>query len=135
MTGGDTTAGYEMYQAQILDHYKNPRNRGSLDDPDIRCREGNPLCGDELEIQMSLDAGGTVKDVRFDGQGCAISISSASMLTERVRGMNIREIVKMSKDDVLELLGVPLTPVRIKCALLPLDVAIKGIVEYEKGRE
>jgi nitrogen fixation NifU-like protein len=125
---------YEMYQAQVLDHYRNPRNRGSLPDPDIRHRESNPLCGDEIEFHLKLDAKGKVKDVRFDGHGCAISLASASMLSEKVKGMTIKKIVKMTKDDVLGMLGVPLTPARLKCALIPLDALIQGIIEYGKAR-
>ena len=123
---------YEMYQAQILDHYRNPRNRGSLPNPDIKHRESNPLCGDEIEFHLKLDAKGKVKEVRFDGHGCAISLASASMLSEKVIGMQLKKILKLTKDDVLEMLGVPLTPARLKCALIPLDALVQGIIEYEK---
>jgi nitrogen fixation NifU-like protein len=124
---------YEMYQAQVLDHYRNPRNKGTLPDPDIEHKESNPLCGDEIEFQLALDAKGKVKDVRFDGHGCAISLSSASMLSERIKGMPLKKILRLTKDDVLGMLGVPLTPARLKCALIPLDALVQGIIEYGKA--
>jgi len=126
---------YEMYQIQILDHYRNPRNRGALDNPDIKHRESNPLCGDEIEFQVKLDPRGRVSDVRFDGHGCAISIASASMLSERVRGMPVEKILKLDKDDIEKMLGIQLTPTRLKCALLPLESLVRGILEYEKNRK
>lgn len=127
-------AGYDMYQTQVLDHYRNPRNRGALEKADIKFREGNPLCGDELEFHLALDGRGKVTDVRFDGHGCAISVSSASLLSQNIKGMNIRDVVKLTKDDILKMLGVPLSPTRVKCALLPLEIVIKGIVEHERKR-
>jgi nitrogen fixation NifU-like protein len=110
-----------FYREQILDHYKAPRNRGSLESPDAHAEGQNPLCGDELAIDLQLD-GDRISDVRFHGQGCAISQAATSMLTERVKGLRAGEVVDLDRDDVVEMLGIPITPVRLKCAMLGLGV-------------
>ena len=115
----------DLYRENILDHYQNPRNYGTLEDPDITYEEDNPVCGDHIRIDIKLD-GDRVADVRFSGEGCAISQASASMLTERIMGSTLEEIRHLSKEDILEMLGIPLGPVRIKCALLPLKVLKAG---------
>ena len=111
----------DLYREVILDHYKNPRGQGAIANPDAEAEGQNPLCGDEVAISVVLD-GETIEDVRFRGRGCAISQAATSMLTELVRGRSVAEVAEMPKDDLLEEVGIPLTPVRLKCALLGLGV-------------
>ncbi len=113
----------EIYQENILDHYKNPRNKGELKNANIRQKESNPLCGDVLEYQLLVKKG-VIEEIRFIGSGCAISLAAASMLTEKVKGKKIEEIKNLSKEEIYGMLGIPLTPSRVKCALLCLK-AIK----------
>jgi nitrogen fixation protein NifU and related proteins len=109
---------FDMYQEIILQHYKSPRNFGSLEGADLVGEESNPLCGDHIRMQLKLDPShGRVEQVRFDGDGCAISLASASMLTEKVKGQPLDAVSHLNRDDVLKMLGIPLSPVRIKCAL------------------
>jgi nitrogen fixation NifU-like protein len=117
----------DLYREKILDHYQNPRNYGLLDNPDISYEDDNPLCGDVIRIDARLDEDGRVCQVGFSGEGCAISKAAASMLTERVLGKSLDEIKQISKDDVLEMLGIKLGPVRLKCALLSLKVLKAGV--------
>jgi nitrogen fixation protein NifU and related proteins len=120
----------DIYKEIILDYYKNPRNKGSLESPDITVRDSNPLCGDVIEMQMKF-SDGKVSQVRFNGDGCAISQASASILTEMVEGKTMDEARSIDKSALLENLGSPnLGPVRIKCALLSLKVMKTGI--YQK---
>ena len=111
----------ELYREVILDHYKNPRGQGAIANPDAEAEGQNPLCGDEVAISVVLD-GETIEDVRFRGRGCAISQAATSMLTELVRGRSVTDVAEMPKDELLEEVGIPLTPVRLKCALLGLGV-------------
>ncbi|MEM3373738.1 MAG: SUF system NifU family Fe-S cluster assembly protein [Candidatus Woesearchaeota archaeon] len=115
-----------IYQENILDHYQNPRNFGKLKNPDLKAHDSNPLCGDtfDFEIKTSKDKQGNIiiKDVRFNGHGCAISTASASMLTEKIIGKKIDDVLQIDKKDILEMLNVELSHVRIKCAMLPLKV-------------
>lgn len=113
----------------ILDHYRNPRNYGEMRDADIRARDSNPLCGDVVELFLKIEDG-RVKDVSFMGKGCAISQASASMLTERLRGMSIEDVKNLQRSDILEMLGIELSPVRLKCALLSLKVLKSGVYSY-----
>ncbi|MBI1927077.1 SUF system NifU family Fe-S cluster assembly protein [Candidatus Poribacteria bacterium] len=115
-----------IYQEDILDHYENPSNYGSLENPDISYEEDNPLCGDKIRMELKVDDG-IITDIRFSGHGCTISRASASMLTERIKGQRLEDVKKMSKDDILEMLGIPLGPVRLKCALLSLKVLKAGV--------
>ncbi len=115
----------DLYRENILEHYKNPSNYGSLQDPDISYTDSNPLCGDEIRIDINLD-NNKVKDVRFQGKGCAISKASASMLTEMIEGMSLEEMKEITKEDIMDVLGIKLGPVRIKCALLSLKVLKAG---------
>ncbi len=115
----------DLYRENILEHYKNPSNYGILQDPDISYTDSNPLCGDEIRIDINLD-NNKVKDVRFQGKGCAISKASASMLTEMIEGMSLEEMKEITKEDIMEVLGIKLGPVRIKCALLSLKVLKAG---------
>ncbi len=119
-----------IYSEIILDYYRHPRNKGQLESPQIHAKDSNPLCGDVVEIQMVLDGEDTVKDVKFNGQGCAISQASASMLTELVKGKSLDEIRKISKEDILSLIGGQLSAVRLKCALLSLKVMKTGLYSY-----
>ena len=111
----------DLYREQILDHYRNPRNQGTLDPHDASFEDTNPLCGDRVRIDLRFD-GETISDIRFSGRGCAISQAAASMLTELVAGQNIQDVRALGKDELLEELGIPISPARLKCALLPLKV-------------
>lgn len=111
-----------IYRENILEHSKHPQNKGHLDPYDYAFEDTNPLCGDEIRIELRVDDSGTVTDIRFDGQGCAISQASASMLTEIVLGMNITDVKAMPKDELLEEVGIELSPARLKCALLSFNV-------------
>jgi nitrogen fixation protein NifU and related proteins len=115
----------QFYREFILDHYKNPRNFGRLEAADISHEEYNPLCGDLVGMDLRI-ADGVIEDVRFHGRGCAISQASASLLTERLKGMSLEEARRISKDDVLEELGIEISPARLKCALLTLKVLKVG---------
>jgi nitrogen fixation NifU-like protein len=119
-----------LYREVILDHYKNPRGHGVVDDPDAQAEGQNPLCGDEVSIAVAFD-GDTIADVKFQGRGCAISQAATSMLMDLVKGRTADEVAAMSRDELLEEVGIPLTPVRLKCALLGLGV-LK--VALHKGR-
>lgn len=121
----------ELYREVILDHYKNPRGHGAIESPDAEAEGQNPLCGDEVTIYVSLD-GETIDEVRFEGRGCAISQAATSMLTEMVGGRSVEEVADMPKDELLEEIGIPLTPVRLKCALLGLGV-LKVALHRAKG--
>jgi nitrogen fixation NifU-like protein len=115
----------DLYREVILDHYQHPHNHGTLTDPDITFEDSNPLCGDRVRVDMRV-RDGVVVDVKFTGRGCAISQASASMLTDEIKGKSLKEIQHIDKQAVLDLLGIPLGPTRIKCALLPLKVIKSG---------
>ncbi len=115
-----------LYREVILDHSKNPRNKGSLDPADFSYQDVNPLCGDEIRIDLRVE-GDHVSDIKFSGRGCAISQAATSMLTEMVMGQPVETVKQISKDDVLEELGVPIGPARMKCALLGLKVLKAGL--------
>ena len=110
-----------LYREVILDHYKNPRGHGVIDGADAEAEGQNPLCGDEVSIAVAFE-GDTIADVRFQGRGCAISQAATSMLMDMVRGRSAQEVASMSRDELLDEVGIPLTPVRLKCALLGLGV-------------
>jgi len=122
---------YEMYQEQILDHYKHPRNFGEMSDPDMSAHDNNPLCGDDLTMYIKVDGEGSIVDIKFKGQGCAISQSSASMLTTMLKGKNIEEAKGIDTERIIKMLGIPLSPVRMKCALLSLQVLKKALFSRE----
>ena len=123
----------QLYREVILDHYKNPRGHGALEPADAYAEGQNPLCGDEVSIFVSFeDDGDTIEEVKFSGRGCAISQASTSMLMEMVQGRTATEIAELPKEDLLEEVGIPLTPVRLKCALLGLGV-LKVALHRAKG--
>jgi nitrogen fixation NifU-like protein len=127
----------QFYREFILDHYRNPRNFGRLEHPDITHEENNPFCGDVVAMDFELKDG-QIQDVRFHGRGCAISQASASMLTERIKGMTLEEARTISKQDVLEDLGIEVSAARLKCALLPLKVlkvGAYGLADYDPEEE
>ena len=119
-----------VYSEIILDYYRHPRNKGTLDHPHIKAKDSNPLCGDIIEMQLELDGNDSVKDVKFNGQGCAISQASASMLTELVKGKTLDDARNISKEEILSLIGGQLSAVRLKCALLSLKVLKTGVYTY-----
>jgi nitrogen fixation protein NifU and related proteins len=121
----------QLYRELILDHYKNPRNHGLLADADGVAEGQNPLCGDEVSVSVRFD-GDVIEDVGFEGRGCAISQAATSMLTDLVKGRTADEVATMPKDELLEEIGIPLTPVRLKCAILGLGV-LKVALHRAKG--
>ena len=118
-----------MYSDIILEYYRHPVNFGKLEPCDIHSHDTNPLCGDDLDIFIVLD-GNKIKEIRFSGKGCAISQASASMLTETVEGKTLDEIKKMMKNDILDMLKIPISHTRIKCALLSLKVLKLGVYKH-----
>lgn len=111
----------DFYRDYILDHYRNPRNFGHIENPDAQAEDLNPLCGDQIRIELKVDDG-VISDLKFSGKGCAISQASTSMLTEAVKGMKLEDAAKLSKDVVLENVGIGISPTRLKCAMLGLRV-------------
>src|SRR6185437_276577 len=123
----------QMYREVILDHYKNPRGHGILDGADAHAEGQNPLCGDEVSISVRFAPDGeTIEDVGFEGRGCAISQAATSMLTELVKGRKATEVAELPKEELLDEIGIPLTPVRLKCAILGLGV-LKVALHRSKG--
>ena len=111
----------DLYRENILDHYKNPRNHGVIEAPDAEAEGMNPLCGDETTIYVRLaEDGETIQDIKFSGRGCAISQAATSMLTELVKGQKAKDVALLGRDDLLGEVGIPLSPVRVKCAVLGL---------------
>jgi len=121
----------DIYRELILDYYRNPRNFGKLEKFDIDARDTNPLCGDEVEIQIRVGEGKEIEDIKFVGKGCAISQASASMLTELAKGKKLDWVKEVTKDDIFKMLGNPdLGPSRVKCALLGMKVLKTGVYGY-----
>ena len=123
----------QMYREVILDHYKSPRGHGLIDDADAQAEGQNPLCGDEVTISVKFAADGeTIESIGFEGRGCAISQAATSMLTELVQGRTASEVAVLPKEELLEEIGIPLTPIRLKCAILGLGV-LKVALHKAKG--
>jgi nitrogen fixation protein NifU and related proteins len=122
-----------LYREVILDHYKNPRGHGVIEDPDAEAEGQNPLCGDEVSIYVAFgEDGETIDDVKFSGRGCAISQAATSMLMEMAKGRTAQQVATLDKDELLAEIGVPLTPVRLKCAMLGLTT-LKVALHKAKG--
>lgn len=123
----------DLYREQILDHYKNPRQKGQIEPSDYSFEDENPLCGDFLHIDIKADEMGVITDAKFEGHGCAISMSSADLLLESLIGKTLDDAKKLTKQDILDLLGIELSPVRLKCALLSLKVAKAAVYELKEA--
>lgn len=115
----------DLYKEVILDHYQHPHNHGTLPDATNSFEDSNPLCGDKIRMEMKIE-NGVIADIKFTGKGCAISQATASMLTDEIKGKPLSELQNFDKQTVLDMLGIPLGPSRIKCALLPLKVIKAG---------
>ena len=123
----------QLYREVILDHYKNPRGHGLIEDADAEAEGQNPLCGDEVSIYVAFgEDGDTIDEVKFWGRGCAISQAATSMLTELVQGRSATEVATLDKDALLDEIGIPLTPIRLKCAMLGLTT-LKVALHKAKG--
>jgi nitrogen fixation protein NifU and related proteins len=123
----------QLYREVILDHYKNPRGHGLIEDPDAQAEGQNPLCGDEVSVFVSFaEDGDTIEEVKFSGRGCAISQAATSMLMEMVQGRSAAQVATLPRDELLDEIGIPLTPVRLKCALLGLST-LKLALHKAKG--
>jgi nitrogen fixation protein NifU and related proteins len=121
----------DLYRDEILEHYRAPHNFGTLDAPDAMHEGHNPLCGDRITLMLAIDTDGRVSDVAFSGRGCAISQASASLLTDEIKGRSLAEVRELTNQDVLDLLGIEISPARLKCALLSLDTLQHAL----EGRE
>lgn len=125
----------DLYRELIIDHYKNPGYRGTLDPHDISFEDDNPLCGDKIRIDLRVNEENTITEALFSGHGCAISQASADLLLESVIGKKLEEVREMKKQDILDLLGIELGPVRLKCALLSLKVLKAGAYGLEQASD
>lgn len=123
----------DLYRELIIDRYKNPHFRGDLDPNDISYEDDNPLCGDQIRIDLRVDERGVITEALFNGHGCSISQASADLVIESVIGKSLDDVKKMNKEDVLDLLGIELGPVRLKCALLSLKVLKAGVYGLNAG--
>jgi nitrogen fixation NifU-like protein len=123
----------DIYRQKVLDHYKNPRNFGHLQDPDVKVEEGNVTCGDKIVMEVKFQDN-RVGDIRFSGAGCAIALASGSMLTEKVKDMTKDQIMKLKNDDMVKMFGTQLTASRTKCATLSLEVLQKGVASSATRR-
>ena len=117
----------DLYRDEILEHYRNPHNFGTLEEPTTVKEGANPLCGDRITLMLGIDDQGNVSDVAFTGRGCAISQASASMLTDEIKGKPLDEIAQMGKADVLDNLGIEISPARLKCAMLSLETLRQAV--------
>jgi nitrogen fixation NifU-like protein len=125
----------DLYRQQIIDRYKHPLKRGVLDPHDISYEDENPLCGDRLRIDLRVNSEGIITQAAFSGDGCAISQASADLLTEYIEGKPLEEVRTMTKEDILDMLGIELSPIRLKCALLSLKVLKAGAYGMKETAE
>ncbi len=125
----------DLYRQQIIDRYKHPLKRGVLDPHDLSFEDENPLCGDKLRIDLRVDAAGKITQAAFSGDGCAISQASADLLTEYIEGKTLAEARALTKEDILEMLGIELSPIRLKCALLSLKVLKAGAYGFPGAKD
>ena len=123
-------AGEGIYRENIIDHYKYPRNFGNLENPDAEYKEFNPLCGDEATFRIKIE-NNKIKEIKFIGKGCAISMASCSILTEKIKGKSLNEARKLEKEQVYDMLSIPISPQRVKCALLSWETLRRLIKIYE----
>lgn len=122
----------KFYKEILMDHYQNPRNRGCIEGPSFATEQYNPSCGDSISMQGIIEDG-IITSLAFDGKGCVISLATASMLTEFFVGKNIEDVLKFEDSKISEIIGMPLGPMRIKCALLALMALKDGILEYNRN--
>jgi nitrogen fixation NifU-like protein len=128
----------DLYRDEILEHYRHPHHFGTLEHPDVVQEGSNPLCGDRLTLMLGIGETGVVDEVAFTGRGCAISQASASMLTDMIRGHSLDEVSKLGRQDILDELGIEISPARLKCALLSVDTlrrALEGRVAWQASTE
>ena len=124
----------DFNRQNIIDHYQNPRNWGTIENPDVSAEDSNPLCGDRIRMDLKIKDG-KVEDVKFSGVGCSISRAAASMLSDEIIGKSLEEVKAINRDDVLEMLGIELGPVRLKCALLALKTLKVGVYGVQGWKE
>ena len=121
----------DMYQEELLEHYKSPRNSRKIENPSVEFHDTNPLCGDEVTVTAKIK-NNIVKNLKFESRGCAISVASASKLSEQIKGKTVNEVLKLDNQFVLDLVGVPISAMRLKCALLSLKAIQKAIIQYKE---